>query len=490
MRSEIEELLAQPEGKTLEFKRDLSSPRHLLRTLVAFANSAGGVVLIGVDDDRHVVGVEQPLDDEERLNNLIADSIAPRLVPNVEILSVGDRSVLAVEVFPGSIRPYYLKSEGWPDGVLVRLLSSNRQAGAALAAELRRTAEGVNFDEMPMSDLSVDDLDIAEAQRLFGSQRQLDEQALLSLRVLVRDQGRLVPTRGGMLLFGRNREFHFPDAWIQCGRFAGRDKARILDHAEIHASLPGSVWQVMDFLKKHAMRGADFSDIQRKDVWSIPLVILREAIINALVHADYSLPGSPIRVAVFDDRIEVENPGILVPGMTIEEMRRGVSNLRNRVVARVFRELGLIEQWGSGVRRMFNEAKEQGLPEPLIEEIGMHLRLTVFLVQNRLMENPVGSTGDKSTGDKSQKMHVQGEASQPGSLPAEVAILRLLDEAPRSTVEIARALGKPKPSRHVRDVVRRLVAAGDIAYMVPDRPRSRFQQYRLTVQGQRRIGRE
>src|SRR5690606_37131014 len=125
--------------------------------------------------------------------------------------------------------------------------------------------------------------------------------------------------------------------------------------------------------------GADFSKVQRKDVWSIPLLILREAVINALVHADYSHQGAPIRVAFFDDRIEVENPGILVSGMTVEAMKRGVSNLRNRVIARVFRELKLIEQWGSGVSRIFREAQEQGLPEPAIEEIGMHLRLTEFL---------------------------------------------------------------------------------------------------------------
>lgn len=344
MNSFIEHLLTQPEGKTLEFKRDLSSPRNLLKTLVAFANSAGGIVLIGVADDRRVIGLEQPLDDEERLDNLIGDAIAPRLVPNVEILSWQDRNILAVEVFPGSNRPYYLKSEGLPDGVYVRLGSSNRQAGSALAAELRRSSEGIVFDEMPMPDLGPDDLDIQTAQRLFSDRRKLDEQALLSLRVLVRDQGRLVPSKGGMLLFGKDRGAYFPDAWVQCGRFIGVDKAHIFDHAEIHASLPDCVEQVMLFLKKHAIRGADFSNVRRQDVWSIPLLILREAVTNALVHADYSHPGAPIRVAFFDDRIEVESPGILVPGMTIEEMRQGVSNLRNRVIARVFRELGLIEQ--------------------------------------------------------------------------------------------------------------------------------------------------
>jgi len=99
----------------------------------------------------------------------------------------------------------------------------------------------------------------------------------------------------------------------------------------------------MQFLKKHAFRGAEISDLKRKDVWSIPLTILREVIINALVHADYSQKGAPIRISFFNDRIKVENPGILLPGMTIEDVKQGVSRIRNRVIARVFRELNLIE---------------------------------------------------------------------------------------------------------------------------------------------------
>src|SRR5690606_11463265 len=182
------------------------------------------------------------------------------------------------------------------------------------------------------------------------------------------------------------------------GRFIGIDKARIFDHIEIHSPLPSCVEEIMDFLKKHAMRAADFSGVQRKDIWSIPLLILREAIVNALVHADYSHQGAPIRVAFFDDRIEIENPGILVPGMTVEAMKRGVSNLRNRVIARVFRELRLIEQWGSGVSRIFREAQEQGLPEPSIEEIGLHLRFTVYFA-HPMSTQPAVAGQTKKSGD-------------------------------------------------------------------------------------------
>ena len=156
---------------------------------------------------------------------------------------------------------------------------------------------GLAFDEQALPDRTVEDLDFEAAVTCFESHRKLVNKDLESLRLVTRHQGHLVPTVGGMLLFGRNRETIFPDAWIQCGRFIGTDKADIFDHIEIHYHLPAAVERVIEFLKKHAMRGADFSELRRKDVWSIPLTILREAVVNAVVHADYSQKGAPIRVA-------------------------------------------------------------------------------------------------------------------------------------------------------------------------------------------------
>lgn len=197
----IDELISSPESKTLEFKRDLSSPRPLLKTLVAFANTAGGRLAVGIDDLRQVVGVTHPLDDEERLCNLISDGISPRLVPNVELITIEGKTVLVVEVFVSGSRPHWLKAEG-PE------------------------------------------------QKLFSDRSHLDEQALQTLKLLTSYQGRLVPTKGAVLLFGKNRAQHFSDAWVQCGRFVGTDKAVIFDHIDIHDYLPQAVDSIMLFLKK------------------------------------------------------------------------------------------------------------------------------------------------------------------------------------------------------------------------------------------------
>lgn len=481
----IAELIKADEGKTLEFKQDLSSPRNLLKTLVAFANSAGGKVVIGVKDKtRETLGIDNPLDEEERLCNLIADSICPRLVPNVEMTTVDSKTLLVIEVFLSNSRPHYLRSDGPETGVYVRLGSSNRQADRELIAELRRSVEGVAFDELPVPGLSISDLDIDAAQAAFDNIRKLDEQALLTLKVMARHQNKLVPTNGGILLFGKQRIQHFSDAWIQCGRFFGTEKIDIFDHIDIDVPLPKAVDEVMLFLKKHAFRGADLSEVRRKDVWSIPLGILREVVINALVHSDYSQRGAPIRVVFLDDRIEVESMGILLPGLTIDEMKQGTSRIRNPVIARVFKELHLIEQWGTGVRRIFAEARELGLSEPKIEEIGLRLRFTVYLAEPHFIQ-----TGKKEVqvNPATEQVTEQVEAQVEAQVAAQVdlRILQACAETPLSSAEIAAALGHKTLSGNVRRTLPVLREAVLLEYTIPDKPNSRLQKYRLTEKGKR-----
>ncbi len=114
-----------------------------------------------------------------------------------------------------------------------------------------------------------------------------------------------------------------------------------------------------------------------KERWNLPPAAVREAVVNAVAHADYAQLGAPIRISIFDDRLEVENPGLLPFGLTVDDLRHGVSKLRNRIIGRVFHELGLIEQWGCGIQRMMAACREAGLAPPLLEEIGTHFRVTV-----------------------------------------------------------------------------------------------------------------
>lgn len=377
-------LLRQPEGKTLEYKRDLSSPEGVLRSIVAFANTAGGVVLVGVESrSRRVLGIPDPLETEERLANLISDSIVPVLVPDLEVFPWRRTHLLAVRVYPSSSRPHHLKSLGPEAGVFVRVGSTNRRADSALIEELRRLVRNESFDEQPMPDLDSEAIDFRATSESFAHARALKRADLVTLRLTAQYQGREVPTVGGMLLFGRDRERYFPDAWIQAGRFHGNDRRRILDTKEIRAHLVPVVEQAVQFIQRHTSREAIIEGVRRTDRWVFPLAAVREAVVNAVVHADYSQRGAPIRISVFDDRLEVESPGLLPFGLTVEDIRKGVSKLRNRVIGRVFRELGLIEQWGSGIQRMIGACEEAGLEPPHLEEVGTHFRVILFAVRRR-----------------------------------------------------------------------------------------------------------
>jgi ATP-dependent DNA helicase RecG len=187
---ELVEILKRPEGKTLEFKRERSAPDRVLKTIVAFANTAGGTLLIGVEDrTRHVRGIGEPVDVEERLSNLISDSIAPRLVPEIEILPWRRTSVVAVSVFPSPSRPHHLKREGAASGVYVRVGSTNRRADADLIGELRRFSRGEAFDEQPMPGFDSEALDFRAASESFAPVRALSRRDLETIRLLLREIG-------------------------------------------------------------------------------------------------------------------------------------------------------------------------------------------------------------------------------------------------------------------------------------------------------------
>lgn len=377
-------LLSRPEGKTLEFKRDLSSPEGVLKAIVAFANTSGGVLVLGVEDGtKRVKGISNILTEEERLANLIADSISPRLVPSIEVVPWRKTQVLAVEIYPSANRPHYLNRLGPEEGVLVRVGSTNRRADLFLVEEMRRYNQVSSFDEQLRPELNSEAIDFRVASEFFKPVRKLTRPELLTLKIAASYQGRIVPTVGGILLFGVDRLNHYPDAWIQVGRFAGSDRRRILDSTEVRSYLPGAAEEVIAFLRKHMTREAVIGPVKRTDLWTFPLVAVREAIMNAIVHADYAQRGAPVRVALFDDRLEIENPGLLPFGLTIEDIQKGISKLRNRVIGRVFQELGLIEHWGSGIQRMTAACHDRGLDPPEFEEIGTHFRVTLSAVPRR-----------------------------------------------------------------------------------------------------------
>jgi predicted HTH transcriptional regulator len=470
--------LVEVEGKTLEFKRDLSSPTKPLRTVVAFANSAGGRLVIGVNDDGSVSGVEDPLAEEERITSLITDRISPQLVPGIDIVTLGEATVLVVDVPLSTRRPHFMKDQGPESGVYVRLGSSTRQADPALVAELERNARGVAFEDLPEPRASLEDLELEGLSELRGRRTGVDD--LLALGLAIKQGGEVVPTNAGILAACDDPTRFLPSAWVQCGRLRGPSGTDIFDQTEVHGPMPRAVDKVMEFLLKHAYKTAVFGEVKRRDVYSIPVEAIREVVVNALVHANYAERGTPIRVGFYDDRIQVDSPGLLLPGMTVESMRRA-SRLRNPSLARIFREAGIMEQWGTGVQRVFEQIAEAGLPEPRVEEVMDRLRFTVYVLSHA-PEGP-SATGEHQ-GNASSEQGVSKSSEQVSKMSEQAqALLSLASEDARSRAELLSGIGLSDAYGNYKRHLLPLIEGGYLARTIPEKPNSQNQRYRITVAG-------
>ena len=386
---ELIQYLKQQEGKTLEFKENCLPLPKIVQTVVAFANTAGGTLIIGVrGKTKEVIGLSDLLQEEERLSNAFADGIRPLMIPDIQFSSFRDRNLIIVSV-PHAIGPYYVRSEGPEKGVYVRLGSTNRRAGPDMIEAIRRLSRNISFDEQPCTEINSEDIDFRAASEFFASaSRQLTPAISKTLGLIISQGAKDIPTLGAVLLFGKHRHRLFPDAVIRCARFQGINTNRFLDQLEIDEQLPKAVEAAISFIERHTLQAAAIGRVRRREMPEYPVQAVREAVINAVVHTDYAMSGMNIKVAIFDDRLEITNPGFLPFGLTLEAALSGVSKLRNRVIGRVFRELKLIEQWGTGLNRMISACKDQGLQPPLFEEIGATFRVTLFSQPAAIREFP------------------------------------------------------------------------------------------------------
>lgn len=375
----IEHLLAKEEGKTIEFKANSDPIDGIVQAAIAFANTAGGTILLGIKDKtKEVIGLDDILKDELRVANAIATSVTPLLIPSIQFSTWRNRDVLVITI-PHSLGPYYLTSKGESEGTFIRIGSTNRPADSRTIAEIRRLKEHIAFDQLPDCIREPQDLDFDLASELFKKVgKSFSSGSPKSLELLVAHQSQLYPSKGALLLFGKDREKLFPDPLIRMARFDGTKKNRILDQMETKSPLPIALEEILSFIRRNTSLGSLISDIRRIDIPQYQPVVLREAVLNALTHADYSNGESPIYIAIFDNRLEITNPGPLPFGLSLETALTGVSQLRNRVLGRIFRELKLTEHWGSGLNRMIEECKRNNSEVPKFEEIGSHFKVTLY----------------------------------------------------------------------------------------------------------------
>ena len=378
----IADILARNEGKTIEFKESSKSLVNVVRTAVAFANTAGGIIVIGIEDKtKKIVGVSNPLQEEERIANVISDSIAPLMIPDIEILTYRGKEIIIVNIYH-SAGPFYIKAQGLKKGTLIRFGSTNRVVDAETLKALQDYARNKYFDETPCLEKKISNLDWPMIQSLYKEvNKKMTPESAESIGLITQYNNKEYPSYGAIILFGSDRLKLFPEAKIRCARFLGNDRITILDRLDIETYLPIALDEALKFIRRNTSMGAKIGDLRRVDIPQYPPIAVRESIINAIVHAEYAIKGIPITIAIFNDRIEITNPGALPFGLTMEKALAGASRIRNRVIAKVFYQLKFIEQWGTGLRRIIDSCLKNGLESPQFEELNNQFRVTIFALK-------------------------------------------------------------------------------------------------------------
>lgn len=471
----LKELL-MGESKNIEYKSVLpDKSEKYIKTVVAFANTQGGKLIIGVDDrTRKVIGVDEDVLFQwmDSLANTIDDSCEPQIIPDIEPQTIDGKTVIVVSVEVGKNRPYYLKSKGKDKGTYIRMAGTSRLAYPDKIKELEMEGLRISWDELtcvgfPVSNEAIQSLcdDIEQfREKAELPKRIVKKEQLVNWHVLKENEGQLVATNAFALLTSD----YFPFSKTQCAVFKGTNRDIFLDKREYTGPIYNQIEEAIHFVLRNIRLGATIKGLVRKEEYELPPQAIREMIINAHCHRNL-LDESCIQVAIYDDRLEVTSPGGLYNGLTYEQVLTGHSKIRNKVIANVFNQMGLVESWGSGINRIFNEARKYGLPQPEIKEYDDMFRVNLFRSSELLStisntkretsESYRNNIGEASENNRS-KVKEETKAYDVNQLnKTQKEMIRLLMEDNRlSAIKLAKKVGIS--SRNIENNIKKLKEYG------------------------------
>lgn len=379
----IIERIKTGENRTLELKREVPrSLKSIMKTIVSFANEAGGDILIGVENDGQLSGVqEDTLLLEERISNAVHDTISP--IPSVfyKVLNIGDKQIFNIKVLPGIQKPYYIRKEGIENGVYIRIGSTIKKADGAVIDELRRQNLNLSYDEKISYQHSYEHLSdncLKIFTDRYGETELNPGDVLLRDKYVQKTNSCIYPTIGAVLLFSDKLPSDLEYAAISISKYEGKERANLKETIQINRGLVKIVSLAISELKSLLWEKIEIKNFRREEQWEIPELSIREALINAVCHRDYSIVGASTKIDIFDDRLEIISPGNLPIGITLEELGQGASEIRNKIIAKAFRRMGYIEKLGTGISRMVKMCRIAGIPLPVFEEPGRYFKVTFF----------------------------------------------------------------------------------------------------------------
>ena len=379
------------ESKNVEFKREIPSKHEkFLKDIIAFSNSTGGQVIVGIEDETCIVygiGEQSPFKLSDSISNMISDACTPQIEPNISIQTIEDKTVLVIDVAPGKFRPYYLANKDKETTSYIRINGTSRPADARKLQELELEGQGISYDSLQDIGREFDkkkalDLCADMKQRAINACKTEEEKAsvkdmtlekLEDFRLLCKVGRDQYPTHAFDLL----TDNHNKAAKIQCALFKGISRDIFIDQKEFTGSIQEQIEEAYQFVLRHINMGVTIEGLFRADIYELPITAIREMIANAVLHRSY-LDRSCIQVCIFDDRIEVLSPGMLYGGLDIITAKHGKSTCRNEAIAEAFHYMKIVEAWGTGIPRIISRCKEYGLQEPSFEELGDGFLVTMF----------------------------------------------------------------------------------------------------------------
>ena len=346
------------ENQTTEFKREYID--DIKKTVIAFANTAGGRIYIGIADNGEAVGVSDADEVVLKASNAVRDSIRPDVTMFVsyQIDKIDDKDVVVLNIQKGTASPYYLESKGIrPSGVYVRQGASSVPATETAILKMIKDTDGDKYEEIRCTNQN---LTFEYAQKEFEHANvEFGDNQKKSLK-LINEDGMF--TNLAQLLSEQCSHS------IKAAVFDGKEKMNFKDRAEFTGSILKQINDAYEYINRYNRTRSEFKDIHRIDIRDYPMEAIREALLNAVVHRDYAFSGS-ILISIFDDRIEFVSIGGLVKGISYEDMLLGVSIQRNENLANVFYRLNLIEAFGTGIPKIMRcYAEYSQTPEIIVTD--------------------------------------------------------------------------------------------------------------------------
>jgi ATP-dependent DNA helicase RecG len=394
-KTELQEIIGNGENSEVEFKRDDVHPDSLAKEMAALLNLEGGWVLPGVEDNGAITGLTRSREEAERwVMDIARQNLQPEIIPVWRSVTMDDGKIVGVVGLPldSPGKPYKAKrGSAWI--AFVRVGSTSREATREEEGRLYQASRLVRYDIKPVPEMGMESLDLNRVENYFRDilKRKTPDQAnvedwrrlLLNTDLLAESGGEIFATVAGLLLFGENPNRRLPQAGVTATAFPRTEKDYdTTDEELIRGPLvsllgkrgrpmeKGVIDRTVDFVAKNMGTTAWLEGGRRHRRKALPLDAVREAVVNAAAHRDYTIIGTDIEVSLFSDRLEVISPGRLPNGVTVEKMKEGLRAARNEMLKEILRDYGYVEHLGMGVRnRIIQSMRAHNGTEPdLIEE--------------------------------------------------------------------------------------------------------------------------